>query len=308
MLTAVSPPREFTRRIAPSVLPARVVAWSAVAIGSKLPEIVCHQFNLEPGFGLALGQVIFLVLLYAVARQAPPLRGIAGFVLAITALSFAWLVVVPWLEGWDTFDSFTAHLRWEMRFAVARLIRSAGAILMLVTLIGSGLSRDDLFLRLGNWRAPVNARSHPPGRRPLRWWQLAIAFLVVSSVVVPTFYFWTLHPEGKHIREFLGILPLALVLSVFNAANEEFQFRSVILARSKNVLPPSETFLLSGTLFGLDHYFGQPSGWGGMILAGIAGWIWAKSMFETRGFTCAFIMHFVEDVLILGFFFTSVAP
>jgi hypothetical protein len=36
-------------------------------------------------------------------------------------------------------------------------------------------------------------------------------------------------------------------------------------------------------------------------MAGTAGWIWGKSMIETRGFTCAFAIHFVQDMVIFGF-------
>jgi membrane protease YdiL (CAAX protease family) len=86
-----------------------------------------------------------------------------------------------------------------------------------------------------------------------------------------------------------------------NAANEEFQYRSVLLARLRTVVPTNEAFLLVAVLFGVGHYFGQPSGWGGVFMAGFAGWIWAKSMVETRGFTCAFATHFVQDMVIFCF-------
>ena len=36
-------------------------------------------------------------------------------------------------------------------------------------------------------------------------------------------------------------------------------------------------------------------------MAGFGGWIWAKSMVETRGFTCAFATHFVQDMVIFCF-------
>ena len=41
-------------------------------------------------------------------------------------------------------------------------------------------------------------------------------------------------------------------------------------------------------------------------MAGIAGWIWAKSMVETRGLSCAFAIHFVQDLVIFVFLALSV--
>jgi hypothetical protein len=36
-------------------------------------------------------------------------------------------------------------------------------------------------------------------------------------------------------------------------------------------------------------------------MAGFAGWIWARSMIETRGGLWAFLIHLVQDVVIFTF-------
>jgi membrane protease YdiL (CAAX protease family) len=59
--------------------------------------------------------------------------------------------------------------------------------------------------------------------------------------------------------------------------------------------------LLTSVFFGIAHYFGQPSGLIGVVMAGIAGWIWAKSMVETRGAAWAVGIHWVQDVVIFCF-------
>ena len=59
--------------------------------------------------------------------------------------------------------------------------------------------------------------------------------------------------------------------------------------------------LLTAVLFGLGHYYGQPSGPIGVLMAGFAGWIWAKSMIETRGSAWAFLIHMVQDIVIFSF-------
>ena len=128
-----------------------------------------------------------------------------------------------------------------------------------------------------------------------------VLFLLVAGIVLPVFLFHKLHPQIGRLYEFFWMLPWAIAISALNAANEEFQFRSVLLARLRDVVYPRQAILLVAAFFGLSHYFGQPAGWAGVVMAGGAGWFWAKSMIETRGFTCAFLSHFVQDFVIFAF-------
>jgi membrane protease YdiL (CAAX protease family) len=99
----------------------------------------------------------------------------------------------------------------------------------------------------------------------------------------------------------LRFLPWILGVAALNAANEEFQFRNVLLAHLRNIVTPGEAALLTAVLFGLGHFYGQPSGPIGVLMAGFAGWIWAKSMIETGGFVWAFTIHMVQDIVIFSF-------
>src|SRR5436309_15100049 len=104
-----------------------------------------------------------------------------------------------------------------------------------------------------------------------------------------------LYPDFTDRGLILRCLPCILLVAALNAANEEFQFRNVLLAHLRNVVSPSEAALLTAVLFGLGHYYGQPSGPIGVLMAGFAGWIWARSMIETRGFAWAFFIHMAQD-------------
>jgi ABC-type Fe3+-siderophore transport system permease subunit len=44
----------------------------------------------------------------------------------------------------------------------------------------------------------------------------------------------------------------------------------------------------------------MPSGIIGISLAGILGFVLAKSIFETQGFFWAWLIHFLQDVVIIG--------
>jgi membrane protease YdiL (CAAX protease family) len=275
--------------------------WASTLIACGLPEIVCQQFGIHLGIWLSLGELLVLVGLAMLAAKRHSIRNLAGFILALAALKLGWDVVVPWIEASSVFHSISSSLDWSSRFFLSRAIRVVGALLMLVTLINSGLGRRELFLTVGNWRAPVQPEPFLWFKRPVPWTRFAVGLLLVFGVVLPLFLFFTLHPEIGRAYRLLPLLPLALATAAMNAANEEFQFRSVFLARLQNIVSPREAVLLTAVLFGVGHFFGQPSGWAGVLMAGTAGWIWGKSMIETRGFTCAFAIHFVQDMVIFGF-------
>lgn len=286
----------------------REYGWGAVLIGSGLPEIACRHFGIHGGIWLGLGQASILVGLAIVAARLCPIKNLAGFILAIAALSFGWRVAVPLMEASSVFHSATQSLNWGGQFFLSRAIRTVGAGLLIFTLIGSSIGPRELFLRVGNWHAPVQPEPFLRFRRSVPWTRFAAVLLVTFGVVLPLFLFFTFHPQLGRMHILVPLLPWALATAALNAANEEFQCRSVLLARLRNVLPIKEAILLTAALFALDHYFGQPSGWAGVLMAGIAGWVWAKSMIETRGFTCAFVSHFVQDMVIFGFLALSVAP
>jgi membrane protease YdiL (CAAX protease family) len=275
-------------------------AWAAVLIGVGPSKIVCSQFGLHTGLWLPLIETVFLLCLAAFARLRTN-GALSGFVLAIAAAHFAWDVAVPWIETSNFAQSIFQQLSWGGQFFLSRVIRIIGALLMLLTLVGSNITSRELFLRKGNWSAQVQPEPFLPLKGRITWLRLTVVTLLVLGVLSPIFLYCTLHPQVGRIHLFISALPWAVTTSILNAANEEFQFRSVLLARLRNVIPSTQATVLVGAFFGLGHYFGQPGGWAGVILAGGAGWLWAKSMIETRGFTCAFFSHFVQDFVIFAF-------
>lgn len=306
---ASAPLEKITRTPPPQIWNGRGYAWSAVIIASRLPEIIWRLLGFDAQMWPSpLYETIILLGLAIGAGKLCPIRNLAGFVLAIAALTFSWRVVVPWIEASNFFYSASHHLSWGGRFFLLRAIRTTGALFLIVTLIGSGIGRRELFLRLGNWHAPIQLERFLRLNRPIPWTRFALTLLLIFGVLLPAYLYSTLHPQIDQVHVLLSVLPWAVATSALNAANEEFQYRSVLLARLRNVVPPKEAFLLVAMLFGVGHYFGQPSGWGGVFMAGFAGWIWAKSMIETRGFTWAFTTHFVQDMVIFCFLAMSVGP
>jgi hypothetical protein len=56
---------------------------------------------------------------------------------------------------------------------------------------------------------------------------------------------------------------------------------------------------LSALIFGIGHYFGSPGGIPGVLMAGYLGWFASKSIHETKGFFWAWMIHFVQDIIIM---------
>jgi hypothetical protein len=306
-IAIASRPETITRSATQAQWSGRTYAWSGVLLGSRLPEIIGKNFGLHAGMWLPLAQTLVLLGLALAAARLRPIQNLAGFIVAIAALKFGWDVFAPWMESSGLFQSAASSFGWGGRFFLARAIRAVGALLMVCTLIGSGIGRRELFLRVGDWRTPVQPEQFLDFRQPISWIRFTLILLVIFGVALPLFLFFNLHPDLGRAHLLLALLPCAVATSALNAANEEFQCRSVLLARLKNVVPVKEAILLTAVLFGLDHYFGQPSGWGGALMAAVAGWAWAKSMIETRGFACAFASHFVQDMVIFSFLAMSAA-
>ncbi len=283
----------------------RGCAWAAVLIGAGLSKILCSQFGLRPGAWLPLTETALLGLMAIFVARRYPTKNCAGFILAIAASEFAWLIAVPRIEAATFIRSVSEHLGWGGQFFLSRVIRTVGAILMGLTLLGSGTTRRELFLCVGDWRTPVQPEPFLSFSWRISWARFGVLLILAFGILLTIFYFWTSHPQIGRLHQFLSVLPWAIATSAVNAANEEFQFRSVLLARLRTVVHRKEAMLLVAVLFGLGHYFGQPSGSAGAIIAGIAGWILAKSMIETRGFTCAFLIHFVADFVIFAFLMMS---
>ena len=279
---------------------SRACVWGAIFVASRLPEIICRElgFNADVWVSPFWETVVLLGLAILAAKVCPTNQNLPGFIVATIALTFSWRVVVPWIESSPFFVSFVNHASWGARFFLLRAIRVVGVIFLIGTLMGSGIGRRELFLQFGNWRSPVQAEPFFPLPVMMPWGRFAVRLLLIFAILLPVYLYLTVDIHIERIYRVLFILPWALATSALNAASEEFQFRSVPLARLADVVPMREAYLAVAVLFGVSHYFGQPSGWGGVFMAGFAGWIWSKSMIETQGFGWAFATHFVQDLVI----------
>jgi membrane protease YdiL (CAAX protease family) len=286
----------------------KALAWGAILIGSMVPTIILRLFvpavPAEPVMPSWLGwaQGVVLAALWAVTWVLPTVKPVRGLVLALLAFwvgaffssflldSAAWS---NWLEG----------ASWGIALVVTRLgIHLISVALMALTLIGSGIGRRDLFLARGNPSAPAQPSRLLLLKEPRPWNRVARDFLLVYVIITLIVVWLDFRPDVSQIPRALIFLPAIVIGAAINAFAEEFQFRSMLLARLEPVVRPGQAILMTSVLFGSLHYYtGAPSGPVGALVAAFLGWVAAKSMIETRGIVWAFLFHFLADFVIYAF-------
>jgi membrane protease YdiL (CAAX protease family) len=294
--------RNLTKSVASSGFPLQTfVSWIAVLIASSLSHVILRIFSPYDSFWVYGGQFVALFLLFILTYFIQDLKPIRRLLLGLLAFVFGWDILQPIITAPNSaWSIWQQHLSPDGQIITDELVRLLPALIMALTLIGSNLRRTDLFLRVGNLRAPVQIlqRLH----LSISWLVFAGVFLVIAAIILPLYLSMTVNVQ---ITSAIAHLPLILVAAALNASSEEFQFRSVLLAQSKP-LGARQGIWVTTVLFALGHFFGQPSGVIGVLLAGLAGWIWAMGTIETRGIAFAWFLHFVQDVVILLFVFLAI--
>jgi len=131
------------------------------------------------------------------------------------------------------------------------------------------------------------------------WRHLGTNFLVVITIVTGSVIFLQVVRGGAFRFSFSGVFLPALLFAALNSFTEEVIFRHTITSVFlENGRSASAAALTSAVVFGGIHYFGAPGGIPGIVLAGFLGWFLSKSIAETHSFAWAWIIHFVQDVLI----------
>ena len=283
----------------------RAIAWGAMLAGSLLPTIFSRSAG-EGGYLVPVAQVLTLVVAAIVVSRSRRLHCLSGFLFTIAILRLGWSVIAPVLAEWAPIQNLMSDLDWGPKIFVTRLLNVGGALLMLTTFIGRHFTRNDLFLRVGDLNAPVRPERILWFRSHLRWWHLGPIIVLIFTLAMTAFLFSNLRANFWQLTQHWQLFSWVVATAALNAANEEFQFRCVPLAHLRSVMPLGEGVWLTAVFFGLAHYFGQPSGWLGVAMATIAGFIWAKSMVETRGVAWAFAIHLVQDVVIV--YFLAMSP
>jgi len=78
-------------------------------------------------------------------------------------------------------------------------------------------------------------------------------------------------------------------------------YKASFLSVLEGVVGKHQALWLMAAYFGIGHFYGIPYGVIGVLMAGFLGWLLGKSMLETRGLWWAWLIHFLQDVMIFAF-------
>lgn len=124
--------------------------------------------------------------------------------------------------------------------------------------------------------------------------------IVISFVTAIVIYTQLINESGISIRNILNVLPFSIVFALSNSFVEESITRFGVVVVLKDILKEKTIAIVSALIFGTIHYWGNPRGILGVILAGFLGWLLTKSILETKGIFWAWLIHFLQDVIIFS--------
>jgi len=179
------------------------------------------------------------------------------------------------------------------------------ALALLVLLISYALSPQSFkrFFRIGDLNAPavpLKWLGIGPGER---WGKVGGSFAIIVSLVTAAFIYFSLAAGQTLDPANLRYLPFIFILAAINAFVEESITRFSVVVSLDGIVKPTAIFWASALIFGIPHFFGVPGGIPGSLMAGFLGWLLAKSIVETEGVFWAWLIHFLQDVIIFGALF-----
>jgi hypothetical protein len=276
-----------------------VVFWTAAALASALPQILVGEVTGRAPWLLAVAQVAALLGLWAWVRRPGRFQALDGPLRWLIAMAAGWHLILGGLLGTQAWADWQHTVPWVARGAVVQALIFVPTLLLVV--LGPGrLGGASLRLRAGDDRARARAGVYTLGRRPT-WRRLGTFWAVGITVGTATAMWFALGSRLDDVSVLLWSLPAIAVLAATNTVNEEFGYRNVPLAVLPPLLGPRAALAATGLLFGLAHYYGNPPGASGVALSAFLGVLLAKSMVETGGSTWAWIIHWLQDMVIFSF-------
>ncbi len=178
-------------------------------------------------------------------------------------------------------------------------------ILMAVTIISLSLTyfinKENFvnYFSMGKIHAPAQELKLFGIKANDSWMKTGISLSIIISLTTGIFMYLQLKQQNVNWALLQNGLIWILLFSLTNSFGEEMIYRMGIISPLKGLLSPITIYIISAILFGLPHLAGMPNGLIGATMAGILGFVLAKSLYETNGFFWAWAIHFLQDVIII---------
>jgi membrane protease YdiL (CAAX protease family) len=175
-----------------------------------------------------------------------------------------------------------------------------------LTLFGlSGIAQGWISF-LGDLSAPVRDLDYLGVTSSDTWMSMGLTFAGVMSIVTLVVVWLQSGRSNKvSFRLVSSNLPIVVLFSLTNSLTEELIFRVTLVQGIGTSIPSWAIALLSAVLFGGLHYFGQPGRVPGVLMAGFMAWLFTFAIIQTGGIVLAWLIHFIQDVIILSIVFAA---
>ncbi len=176
------------------------------------------------------------------------------------------------------------------------------ALLVLFSLYFVNSANFSVFFALGSITAPAKEVSWLGISEGETWVSLGPSLLFYITLATLAFVYFQFRKCGGSLKKLLHFLPWVLLFSFSNSFSEEVIYRIGLIVPLVGAIDTNYILLLSAIAFGAPHLRGMPNGIVGAVMAGMLGWLLAKSVLETNGIFWAWLIHFLQDVVIFSAF------
>ncbi len=185
----------------------------------------------------------------------------------------------------------------QFRYQVLLILLALITMIVLYILNSEVVGR---FLSVGNIGAPASPVPLFGIKEGESWLGLGLSLSFFITLITVVFMYFQIRASGISMEPMMPLVGWVLLFSLTNSLSEELIFRVGIVGALYEVLSPASLMMISAVIFGLAHYGGMPNGVVGMFLAGVLGWLLMKSVLETNGIFWAWLIHFLQDVVIFS--------
>lgn len=196
-------------------------------------------------------------------------------------------------------DPVAMHRRYQPR-ALLVAVAVVAAVQVLRWLAGLPVAPLEL---LGAGDVGAEAVGLGPFGEPGETWLVVGVRFAVIATAVTTVVVWLQSRPRPMLRALPQALLPALTAAVANAAAEELVFRVALIQGGREVLPAPTIAVVSGVLFGVPHYAGNPGRLPGVVMAGFLGWLLCTATLQTGGVAWAWALHALQDLAIFTILF-----
>ncbi len=218
-------------------------------------------------------------------------NGIALFSTLLAIVGTGVLLLLTFLIGQQNAQNIGLYFLYQGATLVVALI-----VIVLIRVV----KRNELvYLSIGNLSAQTAPIPLLGVKKTDNWLATGIKFAVIISGVTGAYLYFGYQEALAEVQIYQWLLALliALPLAFTNSFTEGIITRWTIAEGLTGSLAKYAPWV-SALIFGTAHYFGVPGGFVGTIMAGFLAWLLTRSIQDTKGIGWAWIVHFIQDILI----------